>query len=215
MALTTLGNRAPLVQWMTVPFDASRRVTAAGEGTVEGSPAIEEVFVMRSRSTAVLSLTALAVVALAGCAAGDTSPDATSAAPVVESSYDSPATAGDRIGVDGADLQVWSASVPDGGAAAALGDPDTGNEWVTVNVAQWTSTADQTDAEVAPVLRSSADESLEAEAVSPRSVDVPMTADKLYTFAWSFQVPQDLVDESTLVLCTSASDDAACTAIAK
>ncbi|WP_431802008.1 hypothetical protein [Microbacterium sp. bgisy203] len=175
---------------------------------------------MRSRSTAVLSLTAIAVLALAGCATQPASDGAGTAEPsptasVAESSYASPAVAGERTGVDGTDLQLWSSVAPDEGAVGTLGDPDAGNQWVTVNVAQWTAAADQTDVDVAPVLRSTADESFTGTAVSPRAVDVPMTADKLYTFAWSFQVPENLVDATSLVLCTSADADAACTSIDK
>lgn len=173
---------------------------------------------MRSRSTAVLSVAALAALALAGCSAGSAGPGASATktpAPVVESSYASPATVGDRTGVAGDDLQVWSASVPDSGAAASLGDPEAGNEWVTVNVAQWVATSGKTDVDAAPVLRSTADKAMEGKAVSPRAVAVPMTEGKLYTFVWSFQVPEASADASTLVLCTSAADDAACSSIAK
>lgn len=169
---------------------------------------------MRARRAAVLSLSALAALALAGCSAGaDAEPTPTAA--VAESSYTTPAAAGDRVGVDGLDLQVWSATVPDEAAAAGLGDPAEGSVWVTVNVAQWTSEDGQKDVDVAPVLRSTAETSFAADAVSPRAVEVPMTADKTYTYAWSFEVPEGLVDGAQLVVCTSADDDAACSLLEK
>jgi hypothetical protein len=40
-----------------------------------------------------------------------------------------------------------------------------------------------------------------------------MTPEKSYTFAWSFQVPEDLVDAGSLVLCVGEGD-AGCSAIA-
>ncbi|HYP74207.1 MAG TPA: hypothetical protein VEP72_08960 [Microbacterium sp.] len=182
---------------------------------MEGIPSpTEEVFVMRARRAAVLSLSALAALALAGCSAGG-SAEPTPTASVAASSYEAPAAAGDRVGVDGLDLQVWSATAPDDAAAATVGDPADGSQWVTVNLAQWTSADGQSDVDVAPVLRSTADDSFTADAVSPRAVEVPMTAGKTYTYAWSFEVPEDLVDGAQLVVCTSADDDAACSLIAK
>ncbi|MFC8682085.1 hypothetical protein ACFT30_11225 [Microbacterium ureisolvens] len=164
---------------------------------------------MRSRSTALLSIAAASALLLAGCAsAADSEPNDTSAADsVVESSVTEPAAAGERVGADGNELEVWSAIVPDESAAAVLDEPEAGNQWVTVNVAQWVADEDQSDVDVAPVLRSTADESFSADAVSQRSVDVPMTPEKSYTFVWSFQVPEDLVDAETLVLCVGSGDE--------
>lgn len=168
---------------------------------------------MRSRSTALIALAAAGLL-LAGCASSP-APDATSATDaVVESSFDAPAAVSERVGADGLALEVWSSAAPDGAAEAQLDAPEAGTQWVTVNVAQWVSAADLKDVDAAPVLRSSKDESFEGVAVSPRSVEVPMTAEKAYTFAWSFQVPEDLVDGETLVLCTTA-DGTACSAIVK
>jgi len=172
---------------------------------------------MRSRSAVVLSLAAVAGLALAGCSS---TPDAqeTSKAPtaasVVESSVSSPAAVGDRVGAAGLELQVWSSAAPDGAAAGTLGDPAEGTQWVTVNVGQWVSEDGLKDTDVAPVLRSSADAEFAGEAVSPRSVEVPMTAGETYTYAWSFSVPEALVDPAQLIVCTSAEADAACSSIA-
>lgn len=173
---------------------------------------------MRARSAVILSLAVLTGAALAGCAptpSDESTPSPTaSGAATVESSYDAPAASGDRVGTDGNDLQVWSSTVPDEEAAATVGEPAEGTQWVTITAAQWTSEEGQNDVDVAPVLRSTADADLAAEAASPRSIEVPMTTDKSYTFAWSFAVPEDLVDPVTLLVCTSADADAACSAIA-
>lgn len=171
---------------------------------------------MRARSALVLSVAVLSGVALAGCASSpaETETPSPTAAATVESSYDAPAVSGDRVGVDGDDLQVWSSTVPDEAAAATLGDPAEGTQWVTITTAQWVAEDGQKDVDVAPVLRSTADAELVAEAASPRSIEVPMTAGKSYTFAWSFAVPEDLVDPAGLVVCTTADADAACSAIA-
>ena len=118
---------------------------------------------MRSRSTAVLSVLAASGLLLAGCASGQpaAAPEATSTVNVVESSITEPAAVGERVGVDGTQLEVWSGIVPDDAAAGALGDPEPGTRWVTANVAQWVSVEGLTGAELAPVLRSTADESFE------------------------------------------------------
>jgi hypothetical protein len=122
---------------------------------------------MRSRSTAVLSVAALAALALAGCSAGSGHrPPPRRPRPVVESSYASPAAVGDRTGVAGDDLQVWSASVPDSGAAASLGDPGGGQRVVIVNVAQWVAASGKTDVDAAPVFRPTADKAVEGKAAS-------------------------------------------------
>lgn len=166
---------------------------------------------MRSRSTALIALAAAGLL-LAGCASSPT-PAATSATDaVVESSFDAPAAASERVGADGLALEVWSSAAPDAAAEAQLDAPEAGTQWVTVNVAQWVSADDLKDVDAAPVLRSTKDATFEGAAVSPRAVEVPMTAEKAYTFAWSFQVPDDLVDGETLVLCTTAAGDA-CSAI--
>ena len=164
---------------------------------------------MRSRSTALLSIAAVSGLLLAGCAStADSEPTATSAADsVVESSVTEPAAAGERVGADGNELEVWSSIVPDESAAATLDEPAEGTQWVTVNVAQWVTDEGRSDVDVAPVLRSTDDESFSAEAVSQRAVEVPMTPEKSYTFVWSFQVPEDLVDASTLVLCVGEGDE--------
>lgn len=172
---------------------------------------------MRARSAAVLSLAAIAGLALAGCSstpAEDASTESPASATVTSSSWEEPAAAGDRVGAEGVDLQVWSNTTPDEGAIATLGEPAEGTQWVTLNVAQWVAEDGLKDVDVAPVLRSTADESFAGEAVSPRSVEVPMTADKLYTYAWSYQVPEELVDPAGLILCTSADEVAGCSAIA-
>lgn len=167
---------------------------------------------MRSRSTAILSIAAAAVL-LAGCSSTQ-SPASTSATDqVVESSFESPAAMSERVGADGVALEVWSSAAPDGAAEAALDAPEAGTQWVTVNVAQWVSTEGLKDVDAAPVLRSTVDESFVGTAVSPRSIEVPMTPEKSYTFAWSFQVPENLVDPGALVLCTTDADDSACSAL--
>ena len=172
---------------------------------------------MRSRNIAILSVVAVSGLLLAGCAA-DANPEPTStsaASSVVESSVTEPAPAGERVGADGVELEVWSSIVPDDSAAGALGDPEAGSQWVTVNVAQWVTEKGQSDVDVAPVLRSTADESFSAEAVSQRSVEVPMTPEKSYTFVWSFQVPEDLVDAEALVVCVGAGDEGCSSLVAE
>lgn len=169
---------------------------------------------MRSRSIAVLSLVAASGLLLAGCASTPAADPTTAAPTLATSSVEAPAAAGERVGTEGLDLQVWSATAPDEAAAATLGDPAEGSSWVTVTLAQWVSEDGKKDTDVAPVLRSSADADFAGEAVSPRRVEVPMTADQSYTYAWSFQVPEDLVDPATLAVCTSADADAACSQIA-
>jgi hypothetical protein len=170
---------------------------------------------MRSRSIAVLSIAAVSGLLLAGCAstAGSEPTPTSASSSVVESSVTKPAAAGERVGADGNELEVWSSIVPDESAAATLDEPEAGNQWVTINVAQWVTDKGQSDVDVAPVLRSTADESFSADAVSQRSVDVPMTPEKSYTFVWSFQVPEDLVDAETLVVCVGSGDEG-CSSIA-
>ncbi|HEY9308867.1 MAG TPA: hypothetical protein VIP82_13785 [Microbacterium sp.] len=172
---------------------------------------------MRSRSTALLSIAAVSGLLLAGCAS-TAEPEATptsAASSVVESSVTEPAAAGERVGVDGNELEVWSSIVPDESAAAVLDEPEAGNQWVTVNVAQWVTDEDLSDVDVAPVLRSTEDESFSADAVSQRSVDVPMTPEKSYTFVWSFQVPEALVDAETLVVCVGSGDEGCSSLVAE
>jgi len=172
---------------------------------------------MRARAAAVLSIAAIAGLALAGCASesADQKPsDTPASSAVTESSWEAPAAAGDRIGADGVDLQVWSNITPDESAVATLGEPAEGTQWVTLNVAQWVSDEGLNDIDVAPVLRSAADDTFEAEAVSPRNAEIPMTADQLYTYVWSFEVPEELVDPAQLIVCTSADEVAGCSAIA-
>ncbi len=172
---------------------------------------------MRSRNTAILSIAAVSGLLLAGCAstAAPESTPTSAASSVVESSVTEPAAAGERVGADGLELEVWSSTVPDESAAGTLGDPDAGNQWVTVNVAQWVTDEDLTDVDVAPVMRSTTDESFSAEAVSQRSVEVPMTPEKSYTFVWSFQVPEDLVDAEALVVCVGEGDEGCSSLIAE
>ena len=172
---------------------------------------------MRSRSTALLSIVAVSGLLLAGCAS-TASPEPTSSSAadsVVKSSVTEPAAAGERVGADGTELEVWSSIVPDESAAATLDEPAEGNQWVTVNVAQWVSEKGQSDVDVAPVLRSTTDESFSADAVSQRSVEVPMTPEKSYTFVWSFQVPEDLVDTETLVVCVGSGDEGCSSLVAE
>ena len=169
---------------------------------------------MRSRSTALLSIAAVAGLLLAGCASTSSETTSTAAAEdIVESTLEAPAAAGERVGADGLALEVWSSTVPDESAAAALEEPAEGSQWVTVNVAQWVTDEGLSDVDVAPVLRSTADESFTAAGESQRSVEVPMTPEKSYTFVWSFQVPEDLVDAASLVLCVGEGDEG-CSAIA-
>jgi hypothetical protein len=169
---------------------------------------------MRSRDAGFLSIATVAALLLVGCTQTSTPEPTTTAATedIVESSLDQPAVAGERVGADGLALEVWSSTVPDESAAGALGDPEAGSQWVTVNVAQWVSDEGLSDVDVAPVLHSAGDESFTGTAVSPRSVEVPMTPEKSYTFVWSFQVPEALVDGSSLVLCVREGDSG-CSAI--
>lgn len=171
---------------------------------------------MRARRAALVSLTAIAGLTLAGCASTSTDEpaDAASSSTVVASSWEDPAAAGDRVGAEGVELQVWSNTTPDESAVATLGEPAEGTQWVTLNVAQWVADEGLSDVDVAPVLRSKADDTFEAAGVSPRSVEVPMTADQLYTYVWSFEVPAELVDPTELIVCTSADEVAGCSAIA-
>jgi len=164
---------------------------------------------MRSRSTAVLSLLAVSGLLLAGCAStgSGTSPEAAPKTVAVESSLTDPAAVGDRITADGNSLEVWSGIVPDEAAAGALGDPEAGTQWVTANVAQWVSDNGLTGADVAPVLRSTADDSFEGVAVPQQNVDVEMKPDTSYTYVWSYAVPEALVDPSTLLICVGTGDE--------
>lgn len=159
---------------------------------------------MRSRSTAVLSVLAAAGLLLAGCASDSTAPESAGIeAKIVESSVTEPAGVGERVGAEGVELEVWSGLVPD----ETIGEADPGNKWVTANVAQWVSEEGVVAADIAPVLRSSADESFSAEAMARQVVDFEMKPAKSYTFVWSFQVPEDQVDAETLVLCVGAGDE--------
>lgn len=164
---------------------------------------------MRSRSTAVLSILAASGLLLAGCASGQpgAAPDPTPTVSVVESSITEPAAVGERVGVDGTQLEVWSGIVPDDAAAGALGDPEPGTRWVTANVAQWVSVEGLTGAELAPVLRSTADESFEGVAVPQQNADVVMKPGRSYTYVWSYAVPEALVDPEALVLCIGTGDE--------
>ncbi len=160
---------------------------------------------MRSRSIAILSALAASGLLLAGCASGSTpseSPSA-SAPAIVESSITEPAPVGERVGADGVLLEVWSAAIPD----ETIGEADPGNQWVTANVAQWVTDEGVTAADVAPVLRSSADESFSAEGEARQNVDIELAPNKSYTFVWSYQVPEDLVDPASLVLCVGDGDE--------
>ncbi|MBD3942706.1 hypothetical protein IF188_13470 [Microbacterium sp. NEAU-LLC] len=166
---------------------------------------------MRARSTAVLSVLAVSGLLLAGCAstpAAETTPEKTTpAVTIVDSSLTDPAAVGERVGADGTQLEVWSGIVPDEAAAGALGDPEPGTQWVTANVAQWVSDEGVTGADIAPVLRSTADESFEGVAVPQQSVDVEMKPDMSYTYIWSYAVPEALVDADSLVLCVGDGDE--------
>lgn len=164
---------------------------------------------MRSRSTAVLSVLAVSGLLLAGCASAesDSSPDAAPTETVAASSISEPAAVGERVGADGTMLEVWSGIVPDAAAAGALGDPDAGSQWVTANVAQWVTDEDLTGADVAPVLRSATDDSYEGVAVAQQNVDVVMKPGRSYTYVWSYQVPEELVDPEALVICVDAGDE--------
>jgi len=176
---------------------------------------------MRSKSIALLTIAAAASL-LAGCATlpagteGTATPAASAPAElettqVVEASFEQPANVGERFGADGVALEVWSGIAPDESAPAALGELAEGNVWVTTHTAQWVAEPIDTNFDVAPVLRSTTDESLTFEAVSPREAGIPMTAEKLYTFPWYFQVPAHLADAESLVLCVTA--DGACSLI--
>jgi hypothetical protein len=172
---------------------------------------------MRSRSTSLLSIAAVSALLLAGCAstAASEPTETASAVEVVESSVSEPAAVGERVGADGAQLEVWSGIVPDETAAGTLGDAETGTQWVTANVAQWVTDEDLTGADVAPVLRSTADDSFSAEAVPQQSVDVVMAPGKSYSYVWSFQVPDALVDAQTLVVCVGEGDEGCSSLVAE
>lgn len=158
---------------------------------------------MRSRSSAILSALAVSGLLLAGCAAESSLSESSAPdAAAVESSVTEPAGVGERVGADGVLLEVWSAAVPD----ETIGEADPGKQWVTANVAQWVTEEGVTGAEVAPVLRSTADESFSAEAEARQNVDIELAPNKSYTFVWSYQVPEDLVDPSTLVLCVGGDE---------
>ena len=171
---------------------------------------------MRSRSTVVLSILAASGLLLAGCASGEpaAAPEAATTVNVVESSITQPAAVGERVGVDGTQLEVWSGIVPDDAAAGALGDPEPGTRWVTANVAQWVSVEGLTGAELAPVLRSTADESFQGVAVPQQNADVVMKPGRSYTYVWSYAVPEALIDPEALVLCID-TDDEGCSVLTK
>lgn len=164
---------------------------------------------MRSRSTVVLSLLAASGLLFAGCASSQpaAAPEATPTVNVVESSLTEPAAVGERVAVGGTQLEVWSGIVPDDAAAGALGDPEPGTRWVTANVAQWVSVEGLTGTELAPVLRSTADESFQGVAVPQQNADIVLKPGRSYTFVWSYQVPEALVDADALVLCVDTGDE--------
>lgn len=159
---------------------------------------------MRSR-TAILSIVAASALLLAGCAAESTSPSKpTDKAPeVVASSVTDPAAVGERVGADDLQLEVWSGIIPN----ETLGEAGAGHQWVTANVGQWVTAEGVAAADVAPVLRSTADESFSAEGVANQYMDFELAPGKSYTFVWNYQVPDELVDPATLVLCVGEGDE--------
>ncbi|NYE19202.1 hypothetical protein [Microbacterium immunditiarum] len=160
---------------------------------------------MRSRSTAILSVLAVSGLLLAGCASGSKPSETTSASDlaIVESTVADPAAVGERVGADGVLLEVWSGAVPD----ETIGEADEGNQWVTANVAQWVTEEGVTAADVAPVVRSTADDSFSAEGEARQNVDIELVPNRSYTFVWSYQVPEELVDPASLVLCVGDGDE--------
>ncbi len=171
---------------------------------------------MRSRSTAVLSIVAASGLLLAGCASSaSTDPGSTPSATApavtfVESSLTEPAAVGERVGADGNMLEVWSGIVPDD----TMGAASEGMLWVTTNVAQWVTEEGLTGADVAPVLRSTTDESFAGTAVAQQNVDVEMKPGKSYSYVWSFEVPEALVSAENLVLCVGEGDEG-CSSLSK
>ncbi len=159
---------------------------------------------MRSR-TAVLSIIAASALLLAGCASESetSSKPAEKGTEVVTSSITEPAAVGERVGAEDLMLEVWSGIIPN----ETLGEAEAGHQWVTANVGQWVSEEGFAAADVAPVLRSTADESFSAEGVANQYMDFELAPGKSYTFVWNYQVPDELVDPATLVLCVGEGDE--------
>ena len=107
-------------------------------------------------------------------------------------------------------LEVWSGIVPD----ETMGAASEGMLWVTTNVAQWVTEDGLTGTDVAPVLRSTADASFAGTAVPQQNVDVEMKPGQSYSYVWSFEVPEALVNPETLVLCVGDGDEG-CSSINK
>lgn len=179
---------------------------------------------MKRRVTGILTLAA-GVALLAGCAtnaatdASETTAPTKAASTVAESSYDAPAAFAESVGTDELSMQVWSSVVNDETVAGALGAPEAGNVWVTLTTAtKDNGSADLVDTDVAPVLRSTTDADATYEAVSPREEPVALkTKGQSYTFAWSFQVPEDKAVAADLIACLddAAGKELGCSAIAK
>ncbi len=158
---------------------------------------------MRSR-TAILSIVAASALLLAGCAAESpsSSKPADKGTEIVASSVTEPAAVGERVGAEDRTLEVWSGIIPN----ETLGEAEAGHQWVTANVGQWVS-EEVGAADVAPVLRSTADETFSAEGVANQYMDFELAPGKSYTFVWNYQVPDELVDPATLVLCVGEGDE--------
>lgn len=160
---------------------------------------------MRSRTAILPIVAASSLLLLAGCASESNGSSSSEGAnsDVVESSITEPAAVGERVGAGDLMLEVWSGIIPN----ETLGEADAGNQWVTANVGQWVSAEGYEAADVAPVLRSTADESFSAEGVANQYMDFELKPGQSYTFVWNYQVPEELVDAETLVVCVGEGDE--------
>ena len=177
---------------------------------------------MKRRVSGILTLAATAAL-LTGCATTAATDAKESSAPketvaIATSSFDAPVAFTESFGTDDLSMQVWSAVVADETVIGTLGEPEAGNVWVSTTTATKSTSTDLVDTDVAPVLRSTSDETVAYEAVSPRENEIPLaTANQSYSFQWAFQVPEDKAVAEDLVICLNDAEGAelGCSAIIK
>ncbi|MBV0893819.1 hypothetical protein [Microbacterium sp. NC79] len=177
---------------------------------------------MKRRVSGILTLAATAAL-LTGCATtaatdAQETPAPKETAAIAASSFDAPVAFSESFGTADLSAQVWSALVNDETVAGALGAPEAGNVWVSATTATKAAATDLVDTDVAPVLRSTSDETASYIAVSPRETEIPLaTAGQSYSFQWAFQVPEDKALAEDLVICLDDAEgnELGCSAIVK
>ncbi len=178
---------------------------------------------MKRRVSGILTLAATAAL-LTGCATTAATDAKETPAPeketvaIAASSFDAPVAFTESFGTADLSMQVWSALVNDETVAGALGATEAGNVWVSATTATKAVATDLVDTDVAPVLRSTSDETASYLAVSPRETEIPLaTAGQSYSFQWAFQVPADKAVAEDLVICfdDAEGNELGCSAIIK